>query len=464
MAFVNREAELAFLRSVRERGGGLVVVYGKRRVGKTALVRQFTTDVPHVYFLADKAPESAQLQALSEQVGLLFEDEFVRTRGFGTWTDAFRYLAGKGRVVLVIDEFPYLIETNAAIPSIFQKGWDEYLQGSGVLLILLGSSIGMMETEVLGYRSPLFGRRTGQLLVTSLSFWDLREFCACPPEELMGRYAILGGMPAYWLRFDPHASLWANIAENVLQPEAYLYGEPEFILREELREPRNYFAILRAISLGKTRPGEIVNETGLDKNLVGKYLSVLTDLRIVRREVPVTEWSAEKSKRGVYLIDEPFFRFWFRFVFPNRSFLEERRPEYVLDHKIKPALDLFVSQAFEDVCRAYVRKGWLEGPHFEQVGRWWTKEAEIDVVALAEDAGTMLVGEAKWSAKPVGIAVLEGLERKAARVPWRAGRRQERYVLFSRGGFTRELRDRARREGVRLVDLADLVESTRPHG
>lgn len=459
MEFINREYELEFLRrSYGEEMSQFIVLYGKRRVGKTSLVKEFARDVPHVYFLADKATEKDQLQALSERVGLLYNDEFLLSRGFGSWHEFFRYIKRKGKVVVIIDEFPFLVEANRAIPSIFQKGWDEELKDSGLYLVLLGSSIGMMESEVLDYKSPLFGRRTGQMLVTPLDFWHARKFFPQKPaNEFMYMFAMLGGTPAYLLQFDPAADLWSNIRNRMLTPEAYLFSEPEFILREELREPRNYFAILRAISMGKTRSGEIINETGFEKNIVGKYLSVLTELKIIRREVPVTEKSFEKSKKGIYSLDDNFFRFWFNFVFPNKSFIEERELDYLVEKKIRPRLDIFTSPTFEEVCRSYVKKVRLDDLRFEQVGRWWTKDAEIDIVGLSEDDNAILFGEVKWSTNKVGVDVLSNLRRKAAMVDWGTRNRKEYFALFSRSGFTDEVLRTAEREGVYLRTLDELA-------
>ena len=441
MNFVNRDSELSFLRQAwQENKSQLVVVYGKRRVGKTALVKEFSKDLPHIYFLADKAPDRDQLAQLSEKVGLHFQDDFLLSRGFGTWYDFFKYIKSKGKFVMIFDEFPYLIESNPAIPSLFQKGWDEDLSESGVFLILLGSSMGMMETEVLGHKSPLFGRRTGQVLVETLPFDSAKEFFpAMSDDAFMHFYGALGGTPAYLLQFDPALDFVENVRRRILAPEAYLYREPDFILREELREPRNYFSILRAISMGKTRPAEIINETGFEKNMVGKYLSVLTDLRIIRREVPVTEWGFEKSKKGIYLLEDHFFRFWFRYVYPNRSFIEEGQIDYVLDRKIMPTLDRFISWSFEEACRARVRKGAPQGIKCNRVGRWWSKEGEIDIVGLSEDENTVVFGEVKWSVNPVGTDILDDLERKARLVDWHRGERKEYFVLFSRTGFTANL-------------------------
>lgn len=455
MAFINRKRELEFLSNAyKEKKSQFIIIYGKRRVGKTELVKQFFKDIPHIYFLADKAPEKEQLRLLSEKVGLLFKDEFLVSRGFGNWYEFFKYIKNKGRIVIAIDEFPFLIESNKAVPSIFQKGWDEDLRDSGIFLILLGSSISMMETEVLGYKSPLFGRRTGQLLIEPLSFRDSKNFFPKKSnEEFMYAYSILGGTPAYLLQFDPSTDLWTNIRKKILLPDAYLFSEPEFILREELREPRNYFSILRAISMGKTRAGEIINETGFEKNVVGKYLSVLTDLRIIKRDVPVTEKSFEKSKKGIYMMDDNFFRFWFNFVFPNKSFIEEEEVNYVIESKIKPGLDIFTSQTFEEVCRSFVRKGLVKGLKFNKVGRWWSKDAEIDIVGINEDENSILFGEVKWSTKKVGIDILADLKRKSKMVEWGKKSRKEYYALFSRKGFTEALTGLGSKEDILLIGI-----------
>ncbi len=453
MIFVNRDTELSFLRRAwQEDKSQFVVIYGKRRVGKTALVKEFSKDQNHIYFLADKAPDRDQLSQLSEKVGLHFQDDFLLSRGFGTWYDFFKYIKSKEKFVMIFDEFPYLIEGNPAIPSIFQKGWDDDLSESGIFFVLLGSSMGMMETEVLGHKSPLFGRRTGQILVETMPFDSAKEFFpAMSDDAFMHFYGALGGTPAYLLQFDPAVDFVENVRHRILAPEAYLYREPDFILREELREPRNYFSILRAIAMGKTRPAEIINETGFDKNMVGKYLSVLTDLKIIRREVPVTEWGFEKSKKGIYLLEDHFFRFWFNYVYPNRSFIEEGQIDYVLDRKIMPSLDRFISWSFEEVCRARVRKGMKLGIHCNQVGRWWSKEGEIDIVGLAEAENTAVFGEVKWSVNPVGTDILNDLEKKAKLVEWRQEERKEYFILFSRSGFTENLEKIAGERGDLLL-------------
>ncbi|MBF0408883.1 MAG: ATP-binding protein [Candidatus Riflebacteria bacterium] len=450
--FVNRKRELGFLRDrARNKTGEFIVIYGKRRVGKTELVKQFFKGIPHVYFLADKTSEKEQLRNLAEKIGLFNNDSFLLSRSFGTWQEVFTYLKTHGSMALAIDEFPYLIESNSAVPSIFQRGWDEYLKDSEVFLILSGSSIGMMETEVLGHKSPLFGRRTGQLRVEPMDFFEAKDFFKdLTDEQFMPVYCILGGTPAYLLQFNSQKSLWKNIEDQILKTEAYLYREPEFILREELREPRNYFSILRAMAMGKTRVSEIINETGFDKSLVGKYISILQDLSIVERDVPVTEKNPEKSKKGLYFLSDEFFRFWFRFVFPNMSFIEEDDSSYVLRQKIQPEFDQFISLTFEKVCRKLVSKGNTANLRFPKTGRWWTRDAEIDVVGVNEEENTILFGEAKWSNKKVGIDVYNNLRQKATLVEWGMPDRKEIFVLFSRKGFTADLVHHAKNEKIIL--------------
>ncbi len=244
----------------------------------------------------------------------------------------------------------------------------------------------MMETKVLGYRSPLYGRRTGQLILYPMDFTGARQFFPRPNfEDALAFYAVCGGVPAYLLEFNPQVDLWTNIRERVLTPATFLYPEPEFILREELREPRNYFAILKALAAGKTKIGELVNETGFPKNKLTKYLSVLTDLKIVEREIPVTEEKPEKSKRGIYQMTDHYFRFWFEFVFPDRSDLESGDIDTVLK-KIKQGFPLYLSTVYENVAREFTLTWSRQGNlpfRLNRLGRYWDKDAEIDLVGLA---------------------------------------------------------------------------------
>lgn len=456
MKFVNRTDELALLEKYyKQHGFQFIPLHGRRRVGKTRLVREFIRDKRAVYFLADSVTEGEQLRNLGREVGEFFGDTILTESGFRDWQQFFRYLQEKGRgerLVVVIDEFPYLVNSNKGISSIFQKGIDTCLKESKVFLILLGSSIGMMEEEVLYYKAPLYGRRTASLEVREMDFAALAEFF--PDADLAQRlavYAVFGAIPAYLERLEGYADIRDAIANLILDRGSFLYHEVEFLLREELREPRNYFVILRAIAQGKRKMAEIINDTGFEKTHLARYLDILRSLRFVEKEIPVTEKYPDKSRLGLYRLHDRFFTFWFRSVFPHRSRLELGAIDYLLD-KIDATFDQLLSVVYEDVCReiciGLMKSGIMT---FSGIGRWWQKNEEIDLVALDEENGTIWFGECKWSVKPVGEDVYRDLRRKAGLVAWGSEQRSERFILFSRSGFTEGMRQQAQRDAVLLV-------------
>ncbi|MDZ7303298.1 MAG: ATP-binding protein [candidate division KSB1 bacterium] len=456
MPFYNREQELQFLNSkYQEKSAQLIVIYGKRRVGKTELIKQFFQDKPHLYFLADKLPESVQLFDVARKVGEFFRDSFLSDRGFGQWEQFFAYLKEKTtseRLVIVIDEFPYLLEGNPAVASLFQKGWDEYLKDTHAFLVLLGSSISMMESQVLWQKAPLYGRRTGQLNVQPFTFNELvKVFSDKRFEERLAYWSALGGVPMYLLKFDPNRPFWENVRRFMLTKGELLYEEVEFILRQELKEPRNYFSILRAIALGKQKLGEIVNETGLPKNVLTKYLSVLRALRIVNKDIPVTELQPEKSKQGVYSITDNFFKFWFRFIFLNKSLLEEGQVNPVL-RKIQMQFAQWLASAYEEILPEILKQAAHAGhvPDFPHAGHWWSGNQEIDLVAFNPEQKTILFGEAKWTRKPVGVNIFEELVAKSELVEWQKKKRKPYFALFSKSGFTPAMIKLAKDRGIFL--------------
>ncbi len=460
--FINRERELAMLEErYRSEQAEFFVLYGRRRVGKTELLRAFCRDKRHVFFVADLGSEPLLRAAFSRAIGdgLLGPGAPL---SFSTWDTAFEYLAGAARterLVVVLDEFGYVAQANPAFPSILQRLWDTLLQDTRILLILCGSYVSLMEREVLTYRAPLYGRRTGQYLLVPLHFPVLsRFFPRYTPEELVTAYAVLGGTPAYLRQFDDRHPLATNIRERILTPQTFLYDEPRFLLLQEVREPRSYFAIMEAMARGNTRPNEIALAAGLKGSAAAMpYIKMLIELRLVERRVPATERHPHKSRKGIYRISDPFFRFWFRFVYPNRSALEEWRTTQVVEQHIVPRLDHFTAETFEELCRRHVWRLEL-GFIPERVGAWWSPKGEADVVAISDEARTVLVGECKWSIKPVGTNVLDHL-RQVARLLQREGN-WERVVLalFARAGFTQALQETAAQEGVILVDPAALAQ------
>jgi AAA+ ATPase superfamily predicted ATPase len=459
--FVNRAAELNWLNERwRSREAEFLVVYGKRRVGKTALLKEFLQGKAGVYFLADRRPEREQLREVAARLGAHFQDSLIGRKGFDTWLEGFEFLAahlrpGKamvaGRLALILDEYPYLVENNPATSSLFQKGWDETLQRLPITLVLCGSSMAMMESETLAHRAPLYGRRTGDLLVRPLDFAGVRQFLPKrrPFAHAVEAYAVLGGMPGYLRQFDFDRDVLDNIRDQILTPGAFLFREVDFLLKEELREPRYYLAILRAISQGRRKFGEIANETGLGKNILHKYLHVLEDLQLVERDVPITEKAPQKSRRSLYGLQDPFVAFWFACGYPYVSDLElgETRPALRRVRELMPHL---LGRAYERIARETLRRS--EGLPFplHQIGHWWDDQAEIDVVGLNAEANAILFGEVKWSERPIGTDIYRQLVGKARRVVWGKPGRREAFALFSRAGFTPEMRRLARQESVLL--------------
>jgi hypothetical protein len=448
--FINRAKELAALETSWENNrASLIICYGRRRVGKTELIKQFLEDKPGLYFLADRLSEQENLRVLTRLAGDFFNDPFLGE--FADWYAFFSYLKAKAtnKIVVVVDEFPYLVETNKALSSVFQKGWDEMLQKLPVMLILCGSSIGMMERETLTYGAPLYGRRTKQLFVQPLTFADFSEFFpGLGFDRRLEFFAMTGGIPAYIKQLEAKSSARQNFLKNVLEPEAYLYGDAEFILKEETREPRQYFSILRAIALGKHKFGEITNETGFEKTSLHKYLYYLDELQIIQKRFPSTEKDVEKSRQGLYFLADNYFSFWFDMVFPYRS-------ELVLGNK-RPALARFdqafvhhAAAAYEQAGGEILRRFQEDLFPFSRLGKWWQKNQEIDIVAIGDPGEDILFAEVKWSTKKVGIDIYQQLEERSKLVP--GDYRRKHYALLSCAGFTAAMEKLAREKNVLLI-------------
>ncbi|HIQ06131.1 MAG TPA: ATP-binding protein, partial [Anaerolineae bacterium] len=446
--FINRERELdALERSYGSGRAELYVLYGRRRVGKTELLRAFCQGKRHIFFVADLGTETSALAEFTRQISQFAYDRPDAISAFSSWDAAFEFLsplAAEERLVVVLDEFTYLIEANSAIPSILQRLWDTHLRETQLMLILCGSYVGMMEQHVLAYRAPLYGRRTAQWHLQPLTFWDVMRFLSYfNPIEQVRAYAILGGVPAYLLQFDDGMPLLRNIEQRILTPGTFLYDEPRFLLLQELREPHRYFSVLEAIAAGRTRQNEIAQVAGIVPSSISFYLSTLRELGLVERVVPATEKHPHKSKRGLYRLLDNYFRFWFRFIYPNRSLLERGEMTHVR-RLVKEQLDQFTSPAFEAICREYVwrlhQTGEL-GFTPQAVGSWWDRQEEVDVVAVGEEE--LLVGECKWRARPVGTNILDDLKRKAHLLIQQGNWTRVHYALFSRSGFTSALEARA---------------------
>lgn len=466
--FINRNAELGLLSQLYSSDRAeLFVLYGRRRVGKTELLRAFCADKPHIFFIATLSSDAEQLATFSRQIYGFSHSEAPAGFTFPSWDAAFQALTDlpvEPRPLVILDEFTYLISGNKAIPSILQKVWDETLKNTKLMLVLCGSYIGMMETEVLGYQAPLYGRRTASTLLQPL---DLPSSSLFFPhyshEEQFLAWAVLGGMPYYLRTFSDKQDVFSNIRQHILDARTgTLFNEPRLLLMEELREPRNYFSILRAIAQGRTRLNEITQASGVGEvNAVSRYLDILQQMRLITRRVPATENQPEKSKKGIYQIDDHFLRFWFRYVHPNQSGLDLGLADAILKQRILPDLDHFVSAAFEEAAIAFTARLAQTGRLTfipERIGGWWDRNSEIDVLAINRTEQAALFGECKWSVNPVGTAVLDDLKQKSQSLIKEYDLQNVRFALFARTGFTPALEEIAKAEGIGLYTVASLVD------
>ena len=462
--FINRVRELESLGRALPASSGarLFVLYGRRRVGKTELLKRFfapNTERPYVFYTGDLGSSAAHVRTLSHRLGDAWGDSFLRSQPLSDWRGLLDYLNRVEHPLdLVLDEFPSLCVVEPALPPMLKVAWDSSWRTRPRRLVLSGSSVGFMEREVLGERSPLFGRRTGQMRLDPMDFWSSRLFLGGQaPDAQIEFFACFGGTPAYLEKIESGASLRVNIENKVLDRVAYLYDEPRLLLTQELREPRNYFAILTSVAAGATRLNDIVQDCGLDRGMVSRYLDTLIGLELIEREVPITEKDPSRSRRGLYGLQDPYFRFWFKFVLPNLSdlvLLDNR--EAIFERHVQSELDHFVAPVFEKLCREWVRRRAAEGQldlKSPKVGRWWDGRSEIDVVAL--DEKSVLIGECKWSKHPVGPSVMAALASR--QIPTEKDKRR-RHILFSRSGFV----DLKPSQDLLLVDLAALVEDRMP--
>lgn len=456
--FVNRQQELQFLEEhYKTKAAELVVIYGRRRVGKTEFTIHFSKNKPHIYFLADQRPEAELIQELKQRMSLYLQNESFAKLAIKDWIELFNEFTKWNKnthTIIIIDEFPTLIETNRAIPSIFQKIWDQNLKNTLTMLILLGSSITMMETEVLNYKSPLYGRRTAQWKIEPLKIHHLRPFVPqYNLETLIHVYACIGGVPAYLQKFNPQNSFWQNVQQKILTKGEFLYEEAEFLLREELREPRNYATILKAIAQEAQTYGEILNKTSVDKSMLSKYASVLEDLGFIKRTHPIG--ITPKPRKSRYTIADNYLNFWFKYVFPNKTELEAGNSEIVLN-KIKQDYNTYLGHAFEQTAAELITK--MKTNHklpftFTSIGKWWFKNNEIDLIALDEEKQTATFIEAKWSNLNALDCqrILQDLKTKATNFRW--DRKKENYAIIAKHITDKE---QLTKQGHLIFDLEDL--------
>ncbi len=462
--FIGREKELAELNEMYKQDKfHLFVLYGRRRVGKTTLLNEFCKDKDKIFYSAEQSNNKLNLEKFSELVFQFYGETTLEP--FSSWENALTYIDNRQkdkRLVLVIDEFPYLVKKNKALLSELQHLIDHRLQYGKLFLVLCGSYMGFMEKEVLGSKSPLFGRRTAQLHMkpfdysTSMLFLDgFRD------EEKIELYGAFGGTALYLQQIEPGKNFEENIKNAFLRVTAYLYEEPLLLLRQEVQEPGIYSAIIEAIAGGATKANEISTKIGEEAAKCLKYINTLCELGILYKETPFGE--KESSRKTIYGISDLMFRFWYRFVFSNRSLVETGAQEAIWKRRIEPNYNDYMGIVLEKVCCDYLKILNTRGDLpilFTSIGRWWgtnpTDHSQIEIDLIAEDSKEYLICECKWKNEKLDLSVLKQLKEKAN--VFSKNRRKTWYVLFSKSGFTDAVIEEAKKDpSIMLVDLNQIM-------
>ena len=464
----DREKELEELNFVlSELGSHFLTVSGRRRLGKTTLLVEWakSTGLPAVYWVASRVSSVQLLRSFSQSLynhahpDAPADPDFV----YPSWEMALRQMAELARdqkLIVILDEFPYAVEVEPALPSLLQNAWDHLLKQTQIRLVLCGSHVGMME-KLHVYQAPLFGRITGQLRVGPLPFSALEDFLPdYPLDRRVAVYAMLGGVPAYLERFSDRLSLAENVRRHLFRPTGMFRTDPQYLLHDEVQQPHNFLAVLLAIAAGNHTQNDIVKASGLER--VTAYLARLQELAFVRREIPVTVPPAKRtvSRKGRYDLADPYLRFYYRFFHPNQHLLEQGLHDW-LWNLIGEQLPSYVGlYAFEELCREWVlvKARANELPFMpERVGSHWSSDAQVDVVAINWRLKHVLLGEAKWTRQRTSREVVRKLVSKTKSVvPDGGDGWAVHYAFFARSGFTEAAATEARQHGATMVNLDTL--------
>ncbi len=462
--FIGREKELTALNGLYNSDKfEFVVIYGRRRVGKTELIKHFIDDKSAIYFTGVESNAKQNLENLSTSILEYIsgvkdtETSFV---SFQAALDAVFKLSSNKRVVLAIDEYPYVARVSKSFASTIQMLIDKYKDNSKLMLILCGSSMSYMEDHVLAYKAPLYGRKTAQIKLLPFSFEETyRYFKNFSSEDKALAYGIMGGTPQYLLQMNDKKSIEENIKNTFFNPLSSLYEEPTNLLKQEVREPAIYSAVITAIATGSSRMSEISSKIGEDTNKCSTYIKSLLTLGIVQKEMPYGE---KASKKTIYSIDDNMFRFWYRFVPDNASMIARGAADLVYK-RIDPYLSDYMGKVFEEICKQYLWKLLLCGKspvEFTSLGRWWGNDpvhkcqAEIDIMG-AQDKETALFAECKWTNEKIDLSILETLVERSNLFSYK----KKQFFLFSKSGFKKGCEDKAKELGnVSLVTYAEIIK------
>ena len=460
--FIGRDKELSVLDKLYKSDKfEFVVIYGRRRIGKTALINHFIDGKKSIYFMGIESNEKQNLENLSKSI-MECSKGFQIDTCFASYQAALEYvfkIAEKERVILTIDEYPYVARGSKSLASTLQFLIDKYKDTSKLMLILCGSSMSYMEDHVLAYKAPLYGRRTAQMKIMPFDFEEsCKYFKKLSDEDKALMYGIAGGTPQYLLQMNDNLSVEDNIKNTFLNPMSFLYEEPVNLLKQEVREPAIYTAIITAIATGHSRMSEISTKVGENTNVCSRYLKNLINLGIIKRETPYGE---KDSKKSIYSIEDNMFNFWYRFVVDNNSIIVRGATDLVYK-KIEKQLSDYMGRVFEDICTQYLWKQLLAGNspiEFVSLGRWWGNDSvnkcqtEIDIMG-EQDNKTALFAECKWRNENVDLDALEKLVDRSTLFCYS----KVHYYLFSKTGFTKGCMERAEEMGnVTLVSYKDIM-------
>lgn len=459
--FIGRERELQTLNSLYNSNRfEFAVIYGRRRVGKTALINEFTKDKDTIFFTGIETTAKENLDNFSGCI-MEYNTGIAADSTFSSFRSAFEYvfeLAKARRIVLVIDEYPYIARASKSLSSTLQLLIDKNKNHSKLFLILCGSSMSYMEDHVLSYKAPLYGRRTAQLKIDPFDFFEsCRRFKKLSDVDKALAYGIVGGTPQYLIQFDDNLSIEDNIKNTHLNPSSFIFEEPGNLLKQEVREPATYNAIITAIATGSSKINEISNKVGTNTSICATYIRNLIMLDIIKKESPYGENTTRKT---IYTIKDNMFRFWYRFVPKNASIIAHGAAELAYK-RIEPELSSYMGGVFEEICKQYLWKLLIDGKcpvSFSDIGRWWgtnskTKsQEEIDIVGTAGDSA--LFGECKWTNEKIGTGILETLVERSNLFTYK----KKHFYLFAKNGFTKACTDKSSEmDNVTLVAYADML-------
>jgi AAA+ ATPase superfamily predicted ATPase len=468
--FFGRNKELTLLDKLHQRAGSqFLILYGRRRIGKTSLIEQWTQsrleERDYLYWMATQTSTTNQLRDFSQTILRFIEPDVPISPSFSyeSWETALArvaQLSGQRRFVLILDEITYALQANPELPSLLQRAWDHALKGTNLFLILTGSLAGIIQRSALDYQSPLYGRATAKLKLQPLSFGTLRVLLPeMTTEERVAVYAITGGIPAYLELFDDTHNIIHNLREHFITPTNVMLNDAVFLLREQVDEPRNYIALLEAIANGGHKLADIAKLAGLERSNANKYLTVLRELGYIERIVPVTVQQPERSRRGRYVFTDAYLRFYFRFLRPYLGDIERGRFNRTINLLGDHLTDFIGTHTYEELCREWLNEKTDRGelPYFlDRVGSHWSKEAQIDVVGINWRTKQILFGECKWGRQPVERKVIDKLVAQSAKVLPSKSNWQQGYILFSRAPLTSAARLHASDLGAMVLSVEQL--------